>query len=147
MSYWRLYYHLVWATYRRSPLLTDAVERQIYGAILGKAKELGTVVHAIGGIEDHIHMAVSIPPKLAVADCIRHFKGASSHYANHLPGAQGGFGWQDGYGALTFGERAMKDVVGYVLDQKEHHRQQNLRAAFERVAEEDEGVQIVSKAM
>ncbi len=111
MSYWRLHYHLVWATYQRAPLLDESLERQVYGTILGKAKELGVIIHAIGNIEDHIHVAASIPPKLAVADCIKHFKGASSHYANHQPGASGGFGWQDGYGALTFGERTMQDVV------------------------------------
>jgi REP element-mobilizing transposase RayT len=120
MSYWRLHYHLVWATYQRAPLLDESLERQVYGTILGKAKELGVFIHAIGNVEDHIHVAASIPPKLAVADCIKHFKGASSHYVNHQPGASGGFGWQDGYGALAFGDRAMEDVVAYVRNQEEH---------------------------
>ncbi len=140
MSYWRLHYHLVWATYQRAPLLDDSLERQIYGTILGKAKELGVIIHAIGNVEDHIHVAASIPPKLAVADCIKHFKGASSHYVNHQPGAPGNFGWQDGYGAITFGERAMSDVVAYVLNQKQHHRQNTSRAPFERITEEADGV-------
>jgi putative transposase len=144
MSYWRLHYHLVWATYQRAPLLDESVERQIYGSILGKAKELGIIVHAIGNIEDHLHVAASIPPRLAVADCVKHFKGASSHYVKHQPGASGGFGWQDGYGAHTFGERAMEDVVAYVRNQKEHHRQKTTRAPFERMTEEDDGVRIVA---
>lgn len=143
MAYWRLHYHLVWATYRRTPLLDETMERQIYGAILGKAKELEIIVHAIGGIEDHVHITASIPPKIAVADCVRHFKGASSHYVNHLPGANGGFGWQGGYGALTFGERAMSDVVAYVRHQKEHHRQKTTRAPFEQMTEEEDGVEIM----
>ena len=143
MSYWRLHYHIVWSTYQRAPLLTEAMERPIYGTILGKAKELGITVHAIGNVEDHLHVAVSIPPKIAVSDCVKHFKGASSHYVNHLPGASGDFGWQDGYGALTFGTRAMPDVLSYVRNQKEHHRQQTTRAPFERMTEESDGVQIV----
>ncbi len=142
MPYWRLHYHLVWATYQRLPLIDATLERQIYGTLLGKAKELGIVVHAIGNVEDHIHMAVSIPPKIAVADCVRHFKGASSHYVNHQPGAPGNFGWQDGYGALTFGERAMADVIAYVRNQKEHHRQSTTRAPFEQMTEEEDGVAI-----
>ena len=143
MPYWRLHYHLVWATYQRLPLITESLERQIYGVILNKAEEMGIVVHAIGNIEDHMHVAVSIPPKIAVADCVRHFKGASSHYVNHQRGASGDFGWQDGYGALTFGERAMSDVVAYVLNQKEHHRQKTTRAPFEHMTDEDDGVKIV----
>jgi len=143
MAFWRLHYHLVWATYLRHPFLTESVERQVYGTVLRKAKELGVIVHAIGGIEEHMHVAASIPPKHAVADVVRHFKGASSHYVNHQPGADGNFGWQDGYGAFTFGERAMQDVVAYVLNQKEHHRANTVRPFFERLAEEDDGVEIV----
>ena len=144
MAYWRLHYHLVWATYQRLPFLSEAIERQVYGAILGKAKELGIIVHAIGGIEDHVHAAVSIPPKIAVADCVRHFKGASSHYVNHQPNAEGNFAWQEGYGALTFGDRAMQDVVAYVRNQKEHHWQNTTHAAFERMTEENDGVAVVN---
>jgi putative transposase len=145
MAYWRLHYHIVWATYQRLPMMTESVERQIYGTILGKAKELGVIVHAIGNIQDHIHVAVSIPPKLAVADCVKHFKGASSRYINLQPNADGQFSWQAGYGALTFGDRAMDDVVAYVKNQKEHHRQQTLRPAFERMTEDNDGVRIVSE--
>ncbi len=145
MSYWRLHYHLVWATHHRAPLLTESLEREIYGSIIGKAQELGIIVHAIGNIEDHIHLAASIPPKIAVADCIKHFKGASSHHVNHQPDASGGFAWQDGYGALTFGERAMSDVVAYVCNQKDHHRQENVRALYERITAEDDGVTIAFK--
>jgi REP element-mobilizing transposase RayT len=136
MPFWRLHYHLVWATYRREPFLSEVVERQVYGTLLSKAKELGIIVHAIGGVEDHVHLAVSIPPKHSVAECIRHFKGASAHYVNHQPGAPGNFGWQDGYGALTFGDRSLADVVAYVQNQKQHHRQGTTIATYERLEEE-----------
>ncbi len=142
MAYWRLHYHLVWATYQRAPLLGEQLEKEIYAAVIGKARELGIIVHAMGGVEDHVHVAASIPPKIAVADCVRLFKGTSSHHVNHQPGAGGNFGWQDGYGALTFGDAAMRDVVAYVRNQKEHHRHKTTRPAFERTAAEDEGVQI-----
>ena len=142
MAFWRLHYHLVWTAYRRMPLITEPIERQIYGTILGKAKELGIIVHAIGNTEDHLHAAVSIPPKIAVADCIRHFKGASSRYVNQQNSGEH-FGWQDGYGALTFGDRALSDIVAYVRNQKEHHRQNTIRASFERMTDEDDGVKII----
>jgi putative transposase len=144
MAFWRLHYHLVWATHQRLPLITEPIERQIYGVILNKAKEMEIIVHVIGNMEDHIHVVVSIPPKVAVADCLKHFKGASSYYVNHQPGAAGDFGWQDGYGALTFGDRSLSDVSAYVRGQKEHHRQQAVRPLFERIAVEEDGVVIVN---
>ena len=132
MPYHSLHYHLIWATYERHPWLVDPVERQVYGTILEKAKELGCVIHAIGGIEDHLHLAVSIPPKLAVAEAIRQFKGASAYYVNHRPHTVDEFRWQRGYGALTFGDRSMERVVAYVRNQKDHHQRNDVVALFER---------------
>ena len=137
MPYWRLHYHLIWATYQREPWLTENIERQIYGTILSKAKDLDCIIHAIGGIEDHIHIAISIPPKLAVSETIRQFKGASAYYVNHQPESAGTFRWQGGYGALTFGERSMKTIVAYIKRQKEHHRQQTTIAIYERIEATD----------
>ena len=139
MAYWRLYYHVVWATYGRLPLITGGIKKQVYGVVLQKARELGVVVHAIGGIEDHIHVVVSIPPKLAVAQCVKHFKGASARYVNEHS-AHGTFKWQDGYGVLTFGGGAMKTVVSYVLNQGAHHGKGALRPSFERMTGDDDGV-------
>lgn len=144
MAYWRLHYHLVWSTIDRLPFIEAKLESQIYGTILTMANELGVKVHAIGNIEDHIHLAVSIPPRIAVADCVKHFKGASSRYVNQQADATEHFNWQEGYGALTFGDQAMADVVAYVRNQKDHHRQRSLRAPFERMTTEDDGIQIVS---
>ena len=83
MSYWRIFYHLIWATKQREPLLDDRCEAMVYGTILNKAKELGITIHAIGGVEDHIHLMSTIPPRLAVAGGVRQMNGASSHYVNH----------------------------------------------------------------
>ena len=136
MPFYQTYYHLIWATYKREPFLVDRIEKQIYGTILSKAKELGCPVHAIGGIDDHIHIAISIAPKLAVADVIRQLKGSSTYYVNHQPDAGATFGWQRGYGVLTFGGRSMPTVVAYVQNQKEHHRQQSTIALYERIDED-----------
>ena len=114
MALWRLHYHLVWATWKREPLLTAGRREKAYGAILGKARDLQVIVHAIGGTENHIHLVVSIPPRLAVANVVSQLKGRSSHYATDEHGASRDFQWQEGYGALTFGDRSMPDIVAYV---------------------------------
>ena len=64
MPYWKLYYHFIWGTKKRLPLIDAALEPELYRAIVAKAKEMGGFVHAIGGTEEHVHLAVSVPPKL-----------------------------------------------------------------------------------
>ena len=139
MAYWRLHYHLVWATYKREPTIDRERERVIYGTLYRKAEELGLILHAAGNVEDHLHVVVSIPPRIAIADCVRHFKGTSAHAVNHMPGAHPVFKWQRGYGALTLGGRSLPAAIAYANHQKQHHRDGTSIAIYERLAEEDDG--------
>jgi REP element-mobilizing transposase RayT len=121
----------------RQPNLTPKVEKIFYGVIYGKAKELDLKVHAAGNVDDHAHIVVSIPPKIAVADCVRHLKGASAYAINHMAESDGQFKWQAGYGALTVGERSLETVMEYAARQKEHHKERTTIDLYERMDEEE----------
>jgi putative transposase len=131
MTYWRLHYHLIWATFERKPILTAESEKVFYGVLYGKAKELDLKVHAAGNVDDHVHIVLSIPPKLSVADCVRHLKGASAYAINHMPNSNGQFKWQEGYGALSIGESSLEMVMVYAARQKEHHKERTTITAYE----------------
>ena len=136
MSYWRLHYHLIWATFERESDITIEREKVFYGVLYGKGKELDLKIHAAGNVEDHVHVVVSIPPRLAVADCVRHLKGASAYAINHMERSDGGFKWQEGYGALSVGERSLDIVMAYAARQKEHHRACSTIEVYERMDDE-----------
>jgi putative transposase len=137
MAFWRTYYHLVWATEARQPLITPDREAELYGYMLGKADAIGVIVHAIGGVEDHLHLVVSIPPKLAVAEFVKLMKGSSAYHLNHQVGATAiAFGWQQGYGVFTLGSRQLDQAKTYVLNQKQHHQQGTAIPMLESVSEE-----------
>ena len=138
MSFWRTYYHLVWATYDRRPLIDSAVERHLFPYLEKKAHEFQTVVYALNGVEDHIHLVAAIPPRYAVAEVVKSLKGASSHFLNHcdLPIE---FSWQRGYGVFSLGEHQRPAAEAYVRAQKEHHRQGTTNRWLERIEEIDEG--------
>jgi len=138
MAYWRLHYHLVWTTYKRELLIDPECERVIYGALNGKAKELGLIIHGAGNTQDHIHIVVSIPPKVSVADCLRHFKGASSHAVNQMSSSHPYFKWQGGYGAISIGERSLPTVIAYANNQKQHHHDGTVIAIYEHIAEDND---------
>jgi REP element-mobilizing transposase RayT len=135
MPYCQLFYHLVWTTYRRRPLLTAEVEPLIYRYLLHKALALEGVVYALNGVADHVHMVVSIPPKVAVAKFTGQVKAVASTRFNKEHPEFERFGWQDAYGAFTFDAKRLPNVVAYVERQKEHHAQGTLISVLER----DEG--------
>lgn len=139
MPFWRLYYHLVWATKNREHFITPEVEERLYAYIVNKAAELDVYVYAINGWFDHVHLVVSIPPKHAVAYVVKRLKGASSHDLNHAGGIDFHFAWQRGYGALSFGEQQRPTAVIYTENQKQHHGKQMTNTWLERYTEFDEG--------
>jgi putative transposase len=125
MSYWRLFYHAVWSTKDRQPLIDSTWEKDLYGYLWGKATALECIPHAINGMPEHMHIVLSIPPRLTVAIIIGHLKGASSHRINEQFLA-GKFAWQEEYSVFSISESALEKVVGYVNMQKQHHANRTL---------------------
>ncbi len=119
MPYCRLYYHIIWGTRERLPLIEPEIEAVVHSKITEKATSLGAIVYAVGGIENHVHLAVSVPPKIALIDFIGQVKGYSSHQINSQ--RPNYFGWQNEYGAVTFGSKHLQWVIKYINNQKQHH--------------------------
>jgi putative transposase len=136
MTYWRLHYHIIFSTFERQPILVGEREKMFYGVTYQKAKELDLKIHAAGNVDDHVHIVVSVPPKIAVADCVRHLKGASAYAINHMNGSDGQFKWQEGYGALSVSEHSLETVMAYAANQKQHHKDRTMIEVYERMDEE-----------
>ncbi len=130
---WRLFYHAVWMTEDGQALLEGDVRRLVYTAIRRKADELGVEVHALGGTSDHVHVVLTVPPHLAVADCIRALKLASAQEVNRRLGQLTPLRWQRGYGVFTFGERSLPTVIEYVQRQEQLHATGETKPYYERV--------------
>jgi putative transposase len=134
MADWQLYYHLIWATKHRKPVIMGQFETDLHEYLRGKSVALGATIHAVGGIEDHVHVAASIPPSISVATFVGQLKGASSHWVTNVSRYKLPFAWQEGYGALSFGKQALPVVVEYVLDQHRRHKKNRMVARMERIA-------------
>jgi putative transposase len=139
MSFWRTYYHLTWSTKNRASMITSEIEPRLVAYLVRKASEFGVYVFAINGWNDHIHMVVAIPPKIAVADLVKNLKGASSHYVNQEIRLEYEFAWQRGYGVLTVGERQKHIAIEYVQNQKIHHSSQTENTWLERFTDLEDG--------
>ena len=134
--YWELYYHVVWRTKESTPLLTAKVEPLTHKYLTHRALETPeAMVHAVGGIEDHIHLAVSLPPTIEIAKWVGDLKGATAHQINHGPSGLGALAWQTGYGVVSFGKRDLPWVVDYIKHQREHHAVGRVEDRLERITQ------------
>ncbi len=123
MPYHQLFYHMVWSTKNRLPLLTAESEAIIHNFLRTKAIGLGATVFAVGGIEDHVHVVASIPPKIAVAKFIGQIKAVASTIFNKSGCSNTPFFWQKEYGVFSFDAKRLPNYIAYVERQKEHHAQ------------------------
>jgi len=121
MPYWRLYYHVVWSTKYRDPLITSEVEPVIYGYIRNKVIGLKGFVFALNGMADHVHLVVAIPPSISVSSFVGQVKGVTSAKFNRYFHLENLFYWQDEFGVFSFDHKRLPNVVAYVENQKVHH--------------------------
>ena len=120
-SYTSLYYHLVFGTKRRYPLIREEDEPMLYGYIGGILRNLEGKLLAGGGTCDHVHLLVSLSQKHALMDVVRTIKANSSRWFHQTIGRPG-FRWQNGYGAFSVSKSGVEPVKQYIARQKIHHR-------------------------
>lgn len=131
-----VYLHLVWATLRREPMLSDEIERAVYRCIEREARRLGCEVLALGVMPDHVHLCVKIPTRLAIARLMNQVKGVSSHFVHDQLPNQEAFRWQGGYGVFSVGPNQVACIIAYIENQKKHHADGRIYSRWEETDEE-----------
>ena len=136
--YSEIHLHMVWHTKESQAILTPDVEPVVYRHIQEKlSRTPGIFLHALGGTETHIHLAVRIEPTITISELVGQIKGYSSHETNkEWAGNRARLEWQSGYGVVSFGTRNLTWVTDYVKNQKQHHARGTTQARLERVADE-----------
>ena len=77
-SKWNCKYHIVFAPKYRRQVIYGKIYKDI-GVILRKlCEQKGVEIHEAEFCKDHVHMLVSIPPKISVAQFMGYLKGKSS---------------------------------------------------------------------
>jgi REP element-mobilizing transposase RayT len=122
MSYTKLLYHIVLRTHRSTWAINETHERELYGYIWGICKNLGIKLFRIGGMPDHVHLLVSIPSSISLAQYVRDLKSSSSRWLKANPHFPLFEGWSREYAGFTYAHRDKDMIANYIMRQKEHHK-------------------------
>ena len=133
MSYTNLVYHIVFRTYRSIPAIEEAHEREFYVYAYGYTTRHRAKLYRIGGMPDHVHILVSLPPDLAVSEFVRGLKYATNGWMKHNPLFPLFAGWGEGYAAFTYSKEQIPVVKQYIINQKEHHRQTSFAEEYRKI--------------
>jgi putative transposase len=129
-TYTQLYVHIVFATSGRRAVLPDACLDELFRYAAGILARRGHKVLAIGGMPDHMHVAVGMLPTVAIADLVRDLKAGTSGFINQRQWVAGRFEWQRGYGAFSCSRSQLDTLCRYIANQKRHHRHRTLRDEY-----------------
>ena len=119
--------HCVFSTKERAPLMPEDRQEELWSYLLGIARKMEVKILAIGGVRDHLHVLIALPPKMNLAKVMCDLKANSSKWLNET-GVR--FSWQEGYGAFSVSPSRVTDVQRYIRNQAEHHKKRNFEEEF-----------------
>jgi putative transposase len=128
-SYTNLLYHIVFSTKERRPFICDEWRGELDRYIGGLVREKGGELLEIGGMPDHVHLAIRLRPDASLSEVMGFVKTNSSRWI-HEKGFCRDFNWQDGYGAFTVSQSRMPALIDYIRGQREHHRTRTLQEEY-----------------
>lgn len=116
--------HLVFVTKYRRGVFDDEILERLHGIFKETCDQMGGELLEFGGEDDHVHLMVSCPPKLAVSNLVGKLKGKSSYFlrAEFWPNIReklwGGHLWSPSYCVVSCGGAPLDTVKQYVAEQR-----------------------------
>ncbi len=74
--------HIVFSTKNRMRFLTSKVEVELHKYLATVARNAGSPTLAIDGVEDHVHLLISLARTSSIADLVEDLKKTSSKWIN-----------------------------------------------------------------
>jgi REP element-mobilizing transposase RayT len=130
MSYISSYHHCIFSTKERRPAITPALQERLWPYLGGIAREHKMTAIEIGGVEDHVHMLLSLPSTIAIAKALQLIKGGSSKWVHDTFPEHRLFGWQVKYGAFSVSLSQLDKIIDYIKNQPVHHRKMTFQEEF-----------------
>ena len=118
-----MYYHLVWTTLLREPLIDVRGADFLCNYFRSVAARYRARILAVGMVSTHVHVLLAGDPQTDFPRLIGHLKGGSATTWNKINAAEAGWSlrWARGYGLSTVGRSQVDGVREYLKRQPEHH--------------------------
>jgi len=118
-TFFSLHYHVVFSTKERRPLIRAQWRPRLHSYLGGIIKGMNGVAEIVNGVDNHVHLLVSLRPVHCIADVMRDLKKDSTNWVKESLDRK--FAWQEGYAAFTVSPSATEAVRNYIANQEMHH--------------------------
>jgi REP element-mobilizing transposase RayT len=122
--------HVIFSTKERRPLLDPHIRPKLHAYLATVARDAGCECYRVGGVADHVHLAIRLSRTLNIAGLVENLKTSSSKWLKtELPGLAT-FSWQRGYACFSAGPADLDSLCAYIDGQEEHHRTRTFQEEY-----------------
>ena len=114
--------HIVFSTKDRTPCLGNSVRPALHAYLATVARNAGCECPRVGGVSDHVHLAIQFSRTTTIAALVEELKTSSSKWLKTGFSQLTGFAWQREYGVFSVGPADLAALLTYIDEQEEHHR-------------------------
>jgi REP element-mobilizing transposase RayT len=122
--------HVIFSTKDRASVLDASIRPPLYAYLATVARNAKCECYRVGGVADHVHLAIRLPRTGNVAELVEQLKSSSSKWLKPQSPALSKFAWQRGYGAFSVGPTDLDALTRYIDTQEAHHRKQTFQDEF-----------------
>jgi len=122
--------HVIFSTHDRRPLLQHPVRHDLHAYLAARARDIGCECYGVGGVADHVHLAVRLSRTVTVAKLVEELKTSSSKWLKTQSPVLKLFSWQSGYGAFSVGPADLPALRRYIDEQETHHQKTTFQDEF-----------------
>jgi len=130
MSYVCSYLHCVFSTKDRRPFISAQLRERLWPFLGGIARQHEMKAISIGGVQEHVHLLLSLPATMPISKAMQLIKGGSSKWVHESFPDQRLFAWQEKYGAFSVSVSQVDKLIKYIENQEPHHRKMSFQEEF-----------------
>ncbi len=114
--------HTVFSTKHRENLIPSPILPELHAFLAEVCRELGCEAYRVGGVENHVHIALRLGRTITQAHLMEQVKVRSSHW---MKIHNQHFKWQDGYGMFSVSQSHLRRLIRYIDNQWKHHHHES----------------------
>jgi putative transposase len=114
--------HIVFGTKNRVSHFDTEIAKELHLYLATVARNTGSDCLLVGGVTDHVHLAIRLSRTATVAKLVETLKTASTKWLKAKCPNLATFAWQCGYGAVSRSPGELQGLLRYISGQEEHHR-------------------------
>ncbi len=135
-TYTQILYQIVFSTKNREKCMLKQTRQQVFAYMVGIIKNKHCHPYIINGVEDHVHILTHIHPTVPLATLVKEIKMASHSFIDEYGLFPQFKNWQTGYGAFTYANIALPNLIQYIKNQESHHNSNSFEQEFVSLLEE-----------